>query len=418
LIINTLLPIIALSAVIAFHELGHLFAAKLFGIKVEVYSIGIGKKLWSFNSKNTEFALSLLPLGGYCKLKGGDSNNPNLDSDSMDSASPIKKIGIFFAGPLFNIILTSLLLIIIFMLPVHRNIPTTVIPLLGQNLPAEVSGIKMGDRILEIDSRPINNFSDISKTILLKDYPLEVKILRNEEIKNLSITPINSNGRLVIGIYPFIPLKVLSSRNTQIQKGSTITAINGVNTSNYYNMLEEIGNNVDFTISYKNSHGEFTETFTRKILGDLEFLELFSYNPITATLYGFSKTVDMFKQMAKMLADLFKKGEISKSISSPIRLVYDIGTSVDNVYSTGNILFTIETFLTIMASVSLALGFINLFPIPILDGGQILINFIVMIKGSPLKPSITQGYQMVGLLIILLLFVVGISNDIFYLGDL
>lgn len=416
MIIKYLLPIIALSLVIAIHELGHLIIARLFKVKVEVYSIGIGKKFFKYNFKETEFALSLIPLGGYCKLKGGDIQNPILDADSIDSIHPIKRAIIFFAGPFFNLILTFLLLSIILLLPVHQKLPTTILPVLGNNLPAEEGGLLKGDKILSINGTKIESFNDISQNIYSDE--LKVKINRNNIIKTFIVKPQVIEGRSFIGVYPYIPLKILKDSNDELKKNDILIKINNENIDNYFTLISKIDGDEQFELTYLRDSHEFNISYSLKKLNNIQFTEIYANTLFDSIVYGIKDTFDMLANIYNMFINLFKTGEVTKNISSPLRLVYEVGNSIDGIYRYNSILITVQSFLTIMASISLTLGFINLLPIPVLDGGQILINTISAFKGSAISKSFIYAYQTAGLIIVLLLFTIGISNDIFFFGDL
>lgn len=416
MIIKYILPILALSLVIAIHELGHLITAKLFKVKVEVFSIGIGKKIFKHNFKGTEYTLSLIPLGGYCKLKGGDIQNPIEDSDSIDQTHPLKKVAIFFAGPFFNLILTFILMSIILLMPVHQKLPTTILPVLGQQLPAETGGLIRGDRVISINGYMIETFGDISKNI--NNEILTVIIDRDNKEFEFKIEPKLVDGKRFIGVYPFIPLVIYKDSNGLFLKNDIIVAVDNIDVDNYFTLMTSIGDKDNISISYMRD-GIILNTFLgKKGINSISFTETYSHNLFNSIIIGGQDTAYMLTNITKMFFNLFKTGEVTKSISSPLRLVYEVGNSIDGIYQYNSLFITIKSFLTIMASISLTLGFINMLPIPILDGGQILLNVISAFKGSPISRKFIYAYQTAGLIIVLLLFTLGISNDIFFFGDL
>lgn len=186
--INFLATILIISFLIFFHELGHFLAARSLGVKVEVFSIGFGEILLSKTINNTKYCLSALPLGGYVKLKGQDDLNPSLqnyDKDSYGSLSPIKKIYILLAGPFFNILLAFLLYIIIAFLGINKLDAT--IGKIAPNSAAQIANLKINDKILSINEQNIKSFDEISK--LIKNKPLNLKVLRDNEILNITLTP-------------------------------------------------------------------------------------------------------------------------------------------------------------------------------------------------------------------------------------
>ncbi|MBN2616906.1 MAG: site-2 protease family protein [Spirochaetales bacterium] len=416
MILKFILPLFALSLVIAIHELGHLIIAKFFKIKVEVYSIGIGKKLLSKTFRGTEYALSIIPFGGYCKLKGGDINNASKDIDSIDTLNPFKKIAIYVAGPFFNILLTTLLLIFIYLIPIHQKIPPIIQPVLGQDLPAELSGIEKGDEILKINNIIINEYKDISKNISNNNLLLEIK--RDDSIIKINVTPIVNNNNSIIGIYPFIPLNIVKPGSSGLLYKDQIISINEKAVSDILEAKSIINDLETINLSVKRGNELIDYTLAKKDFNSIDFINSYSYGLFDSIKNGITETKEMLKSIVMLLYELIKKGDIGKSISSPIRLVYEVGITVNDLYKQNSILVLITNFLSIIASISISLGFINLLPIPVLDGGQILLNVITIIKRKPLSSKFIYIYQTAGLILVLLLFSLGVSNDIFFFGDL
>lgn len=180
--------LLAISFLIFFHELGHFLIAKFFGVKVNVFSIGFGEKIFIKHFKGTDYAISAIPLGGYVSLKGQDDFDPSKESsdkDSYNTLNPAKKIAILLAGPLFNIILAFFLFIALGYVGVDK-----LAPIVGgtiKNSPAFNIGLKKNDEILEINGKKILIWDEISKNVGLK--PLNLKIKRDNKIINLELTP-------------------------------------------------------------------------------------------------------------------------------------------------------------------------------------------------------------------------------------
>lgn len=414
MILTYIIPLFALSFVVAFHELGHLFTAKLFKVKVETFSVGIGKKILKKNWKGTEYALSLIPLGGYCKLKGGDLQNPNKDKDSADMAKPFPKILIYMAGPLFNFILSIIIISIIYLLPVNQIIKPYVYPQTGQELPAELAGIKTGDKILSINGLPTTDFNDISTQINKENN--SIIVLRNNKKITFSIIPKKIGDRYILGLNPYIPLTVLDTNLNSLKIGDKIVKVNNQKVSNLIDLINNLKEH-DNDLELYRDNKSFNINIDKNELNQIEFTKKASYPIHKALNFGFNDTILYLKSITSFLGQLIHKGEMSKNISSPIRLIYDIGNSFSSSILREKFLFTLQKILITIASISLTLGFINLLPIPILDGGQILINFIILIKGSALKAKVLYIYQVIGLMIVLFLFILGFGNDILYIGD-
>jgi regulator of sigma E protease len=210
--------IIILSFLIFFHEFGHFLMARLVGVKVEVFSIGFGKKLLCKQIGDTNWCLSAIPLGGYVQMKGQDDTNPYLkndDPDSYNSKTPWQRILILLGGPGFNFLLAFLIYLFIAFSGWQKLSP--VIGNVLKNTPAS-QVLKKGDKILEINNIKIKSWDDIPKVIQRYDN-LNIKILRDNKILILHIKPkieITKNifnetiKRKILGIVPeakFIKVK-------------------------------------------------------------------------------------------------------------------------------------------------------------------------------------------------------------------
>ena len=184
-----LIVLIVFSILIIVHELGHLFVAKKVGIKVERFSLGFGKKIFGIKKGDTEYVLSLFPLGGYVKLAGDDPTNLKGTPEEFFSKSPFKRFLVIIGGPLTNYIFAIALFSLIFMVGVPSLTPT--VGKLLQDYPAASSGVKVGDVIFEIGDEKIEYWDDLVE-IVAKDtggVPLKFKVKRDNRIVNIRITP-------------------------------------------------------------------------------------------------------------------------------------------------------------------------------------------------------------------------------------
>ncbi len=182
--------LLVLSFLIFFHELGHFLAARFFGVKVEVFSIGFGKKVFSRVYKGTEYALSSIPLGGYVQMKGQDDTDPtkiNLDEDSYNTKKPWQRIIILLAGPLANFFLAFLLYVVIGNMGVTRLAP--VIGNVIKDSPALQFGLKPDDQIVYINSLKIKTWDDLSKIIKNSNAQLVFIVKRKNKLKKITIIP-------------------------------------------------------------------------------------------------------------------------------------------------------------------------------------------------------------------------------------
>jgi len=182
--------LIVLSILVFIHELGHFTVARLLGVRVYVFSIGFGKKLISKQWKGTEWSFSLIPLGGYVKMKGQEDLNPalaNNDSDSYNVKTPFERILILLAGPFANFLLAFVLYIGIGLLGNNHLTPT--IGKVIENSPAEKSGLQANDVILKINNTNVKTWDDLSGLISGSDGALKFYVKRDGKIQTFIIRP-------------------------------------------------------------------------------------------------------------------------------------------------------------------------------------------------------------------------------------
>ena len=185
-----LVSLLVLSGLIFFHELGHYLMARAMGVYVEVFSIGFGKKLFSFEKFNTQWSISAIPLGGYVKMKGQDDADPskkNYDADSYNTKTPLQKILILLAGPGANFILAFVLYFFIAI-----GSPNVLSPVIGSVLkdsPAFVAGLEANDTITAINGTAIESWKDMAKLISASQGTLSLRIQRGGYIEEKMLTP-------------------------------------------------------------------------------------------------------------------------------------------------------------------------------------------------------------------------------------
>ena len=195
-----IVSIIVLSFLIFFHESGHFLVARFFGVKVEVFSVGFGKKIWTKTYNGTEYAISAIPLGGYVKMKGQDDLNPNEisnDDDSYNTKAPWKKICILFAGSGANILLAFILYIFIGFYGI-----TTILPTIGKtidNSPAYKAGLMQGDTILKINGNEIKTWRDLSQNISNQTQEINIEYKRGNKTFQTTITPEMKDSKNIFG---------------------------------------------------------------------------------------------------------------------------------------------------------------------------------------------------------------------------
>lgn len=194
----TIIAAILLFGIIVFiHELGHFLLAKKAGIRIHEFAVGMGPKLFSKQKGETLYSIRLLPLGGYCAMEGedGESNDPR----SFGQKSLLQRASVLFAGPFFNIVLTVILLIPVFL---YMGTPSTTLGQIIPNSPAQSVGLKVNDKIVSINGYEINSWEDVVNNLHSSEgKEVKISVDRDGELKVFDVTPKkNEEGNYVIGI--------------------------------------------------------------------------------------------------------------------------------------------------------------------------------------------------------------------------
>ncbi len=185
-----IVSLLVLSGLIFFHELGHFTAARLMGVYVEVFSIGFGKRLFTFHAFNTEWSISAIPLGGYVRMKGQDDADPtkkSYDPDSYNTKTPLQKIFILLAGPGANFLLAFILYFIIAL-----GNPQVLAPVVGDVLkdsPAYVAGLESNDTILSVNGKKVTTWKEMAKMVASAQGAIDLQVNRKGYLQDIELTP-------------------------------------------------------------------------------------------------------------------------------------------------------------------------------------------------------------------------------------
>jgi|WetSurMetagenome_2_1015567.scaffolds.fasta_scaffold147961_2 regulator of sigma E protease len=364
--------ILLLGFIVFFHELGHFLAAKFFGVVVESFSIGFGPVLVHKKCGTTDYRISVLPLGGYCGMKGEkdftDAINKGLNhidapKNSLYGINPLKRAFIGFAGPLFNMLFAIIALTIISMTgytyysyPPKITLADEVYPELHSA--AREAGLKTGDIITGINGTHISDFSGIIEEVATRpDENIQVSV-------NRSGTPLT------------------------------------------------------FTVHTDFDKSEGTGKIGITAAHDTALAcEAPRYSFFPALVNGLEQTGKTTALTIKSIGILFRGVDIKKAVSGPARITDILGDTVQQGFSSST-RNGIAGMLDLMAFISISLFVMNLLPIPILDGGLILFAFIQIIIRRQVHPKIQYYVQFIGLAFIAVLFVIGLTGDISYFSAL
>ncbi len=367
-ILNFIIPFIILLTIVVFiHEYGHYYFAKKYGVGVTDFSIGFGKELFGFNDKSgTRWKFCAIPLGGYVKFFGdrnvfSQAEQEELlkkynkeDQKKLFVIKPIyQRALIVAAGPLANFLLAIIIFSFIYMFAGKDFTPAQIQDVQIDG-PAYSSGVKSGDIILSINNKKVNSILDVST------------LINTSTTESVDIKVLRSNNEIIFKVTP------------QSIKGE-----------------DSLGNKVNKKIiGIKIS--PLNDEFKREKLG-----------PATALFYAVKETWFVTKVSLDFVVSMFKGKGDTTQLGGPIKIAKITGQVAQH---------GLIAFLSVMAYISISLGFINLFPIPMLDGGHLMFYTFEKILGKPLSQRVQEGFFRIGLFLLISLMFFTTFNDLKDLG--
>lgn len=437
---SIIIAILVLGILVFVHEAGHFLAAKWMNVYVEKFSIGFGPKLYSKKYGETEYVLSALPLGGYVKMYGeqGDAEpgsetyDPSKEGRSYTDKNAWQKAIIIIAGPLFNILFGIIIFWGIYIAGVPSYSP--VIGNVEAASPADKAGLKTGDKIVMVNGEKIKSWNEFSRYVddnMNKSLNLELSDGRkiylrvgSKKEKNIfgddelvSYTGAELQIDAVVGsVVPNMPAdkagiktgdKILAINDTPVKSwNESATIIRSSPEKNLTLKIERNGKEMVLNVTPKKSEtGADNKKETAGLIGigPKESDVVVRYGPVTALQLGLEHSYNLTKSIYIGLAKLVQREIPADSLGGPILIVQTAAQSADNGFI---------TLLIFMAAISLNLAVFNLLPIPILDGGQLVIITAEGIMGRKIGEKALGAFQMFGLAVILLLMVFAFYNDI------
>jgi regulator of sigma E protease len=430
--------IFILGAAVVIHEFGHFIVAKMLKIRVETFSVGFGPRIWGRKWGTTDYRLSAVPLGGYVKLGGDDSNAPIEGESATDIPEKEQfnlrprwqKFLVAVAGPVMNI-LTALMIPFIgglmYGVPVP---PAPVVKEIRQGGAAEAAGMRVGDRIVIFNGYEHPKWNRIMGDVLLApERPLPLVVERDGQRVNLTLTPAKrvENGEIMgdMGFHPdYGDLPIIVNGVTEnspaaqsgLQRGDHIISIGGEAVSSSQQVVDYIKGHptepIQFVVEREGQRKEVTAT-GRMADGKLglspdEELPREHVGLLATVRHAWDFNIEILRLTGKALGQLFS-GERSarNTVSGPLG-IYDAASNAVNEAGWDG-LFSMLGFL------SLSLGVFNLLPIPVLDGGAIfllLVEAVMALGGWKLSMRVRERIQQVGFVMLLLLMGFVITNDL------
>jgi regulator of sigma E protease len=415
------------------------------GIEVEAFSIGWGKAFLKKKIGGVEYRLGVFPLGGYCKMKGEhDYRDASADKEftpepgGFYAAHPLRRMVTAFAGPFFNVLFAVAVFSVIwgigFETPTLENRIVLVSDVSGDTAyPANAAGLRTGDRIIEIDGKPCENYHDVQQTVALNPGRLlSFTVLRDNKIISIPVTPSmdkeTATGK--IGVYfwtdPVIGRVIPDgpAAKAGLQAGDRIISMEGKEfpysaaITKIFAEAEEAPAtvSVEWEREGKTYAGtlDLAETGALGIEWQLPVYKTPHYGFFGAIAKGASETWTTFAASVKSLTFFFKGIDFTKAVSGPVRITYMVGDIATSGFaeSAGDGLRSVAEFL---AFISIALCVMNLLPLPILDGGLILLFLVEMIRRRPAPPRMVAVFQTFGVVLIGGLMLFALFGDILFL---
>lgn len=415
--------ILVLGVLIFVHELGHFVVAKLAGVRVEIFSLGFGPRLLWFTRGETEYRICILPLGGYVKMTGEsvDEEVSVEDREKSFTHKPLsKRVPIVIAGSVMNLLLAVVLFPLVYMLGLE--VPafldsTPVISYIDVDGSAYREGLRDGDIIKAVSGAEIDSWEEFLLQMAIDpERSLELTMARGTETIEITLA-----GGEYLGISPpMSPLignvaKDSAAERAGFMYGDTVLAIDGQTIGDWRelrDLLKDSSQQRVFVVK-RDDGAEAELTVVPELDEDsgnwrigityLQETVFKRYTPVRAVEMGLERAYKMTVLLFEVIRGLFTGEYSMKTLGGPIMIAQVAGQAAE----TGT-----AELLLLMAFLSLQLGIINLFPIPVLDGGLLVFFAVEFVIGRPLSDRVIGVAQTIGLVLLVALMLVVTRNDI------
>ena len=422
-----------LGVLVFVHELGHFLVARWHGVRVLTFSLGFGPKLLSMKRGDTEYCLSLIPLGGYVKMAGENpDDHPQGAADEFLSKTKWQRFQVLLAGPAMNMILAVVVLAVVLMqgdrVLAFLSKPA-VIGVVQAGSAAAAGGMQAGDEVVRINGRAISTWEELDMAVTSKpELNVEFVVRRSGAERTLTVRPATTKVTLqtdttfevgTIGVlpdtYPLIDAVNPGdpADKAGFAKGDVILSIEGarmVYSRNVSDALKTRGGQPT-VIVVRRAGAQMTVTVTPEQRGDNAVIgitlgnETISYQPGPVEALGLSvkRNVQTAGLILRTLGELFTGGASPKQLMGPVGIAQLSGASARQGW--------VELF-ALMASISLNLGLLNLLPIPVLDGGHMAIMGMEAVARRDFSLAVKEKMLFAGFVLLMMLMVTVIYNDL------
>jgi regulator of sigma E protease len=423
--------LVLIGVMILVHELGHYWAARFFDVKVETFSFGFGPRLFGFRKGETDFRFSAILFGGYVRMAGEQAGDEAANDPRSLLAKPRwQRVIIAFAGPAINVVLAVVLLTGLFMVE-YPKVPTPHSPVVGyvaDNGPAAQAGIREGDQVVQIDGATDPTWEDIAlREMGSVRKAMDVWVRRDGQRLHFTVTPAfdEKEGGGNAGWSPETDVAINgfasgidSAQRAGLQKGDIFISANGVpilSISRFRDVIDDSKGN-PVTLIYSRN-GQVHQVTLTAVRGDTEGekrwmigvemrpprMEMVKLPLTQALAESWRENLQSARLITRLLEGILERRMSPKSIQGPIRIAQMSGEMAREGP---------DTFIRFMAMVSLNLFIFNLIPVPILDGGVILMLLIEMLMRRDLDLKVKEAVIRAGLVFLMMVVVFVIYNDI------
>ncbi len=433
----TLLAFVFVLGVLVFvHELGHFLAAKRVGIRVLKFQLGFNPTILSFRRGDTEYSIGALPLGGYVKMAGenpedverDEQGRPIIRPDEFLAKSKWERFQVLIMGPIMNLLLAVILTAVVLYQGLdkaaYEDAPV-VVGVVTEGSAAAKAGIRSGDRVVSVAGRDVDNWDQFLMAVGSKpNREISIGIVRDgrEETRTVTPTVMTGQSRFEFGDVGVLPnvhphLKSVTPNDpgdrAGLKAGDVITAIDGQPITFHWHMREAIakhpGQPMQVTILRDGASKTLTVTPDKRgatgWMGVLPVDDMVSLKPGfgEAIKLSVQKNIEMARLIFQTLGGLFTRETSPKQLMGPIAIAQLSGESAQLGWI---------ALITLMASISLNLGLLNLMPVPVLDGGHIFIMALEGLARRDFSQAVKEKMLMAGFAVILMLMVTVIYNDL------
>jgi len=421
-----------LGVLIFIHECGHFFAARMCGVKVEEFGMGIPPKIFGWVRNGVVYSVNLIPFGGFVRVKGEDGEN--MDSDSMNAKSPGQRAFFLSAGIIMNILFAVLLMIVVVGVKgvPHREVYITGV---GAGSPAAAAGWQVGDRLVSAGGETVDSTQQlVQKTTRDAGSPIAFVIERNGELYESTLTPRKhppeGEGRVGVNLGdPLVSDVVVSeiapdsaAAQAGLQNGDRLISVNGRAVTSAYVLQTEMNRfeNSSLPLVYGRNSEQFETTMqvptpqndTTLVLssGFEKLVETPIFEkvpPLKVIPRGFQEAFGQTRLMVEGIIQMVQNPGLLRQTAGPVGMAQLTHELVEQ-----STLPTWYTLATLSILLSLNLAFLNLLPIPALDGARLLFVVIELIRGRRVAPEKEGLVHLVGFVMLIGLMFVIAFNDI------